>query len=158
MPAIEQPVITHSLRGMVYTEIEVQGPKEDLHSGFWGGATHNTHNPALALVEILSKLYNPDNTITVPSFYDDVVDLTKENREMIAKAGLTDNQFKDATGVPAVWGDKKYTIRETPLRSADLGNKWHVEWIHGALWDGSARKIWPRRRRCSLSSAKCGAT
>ena len=47
MRVIEEPAITHSLRGMTYIEIEVQGPKEDLHSGFFGGATHN---PALALV------------------------------------------------------------------------------------------------------------
>ncbi|EEF57305.1 dipeptidase [Pedosphaera parvula] len=109
MRAIEEPAIAHSLRGMTYIELEVQGPKEDLHSGFWGGATHN---PALALVEILSKLYKPDNTIAVPGFYDDVVPLTAKEREMISKAALTEKQFKEATGVPAVWGDKKYTIRE----------------------------------------------
>ena len=44
---IDEPAITHSLRGMTYIEIHVQGPSEDLHSGFWGGATHN---PALAPV------------------------------------------------------------------------------------------------------------
>ena len=60
MRVIEEPAISHSLRGMTYIELEIQGPKEDLHSGFWGGATHN---PALALVEILSKLFKPDNTI-----------------------------------------------------------------------------------------------
>ena len=109
MRVIEEPVIAHSLRGMAYIEIEIQGPKEDLHSGFWGGATHN---PALALVEILSKLYKRDNTIAIPGFYDDVIPLTAKERAMIAKAGLTENQFKDATGVPAIWGDKKFTIRE----------------------------------------------
>ncbi len=74
MRSIEEPAITHSLRGMTYIEIEVEGPKEDLHSGLWGGAAHN---PALALVEILGKLYNPDHTIAVPGFYDDVVPLTR---------------------------------------------------------------------------------
>ena len=77
MRTIEQPVILHSLRGMVYAEIEVQGPTDDLHSGFWGGATHN---PALALVEILGKLYNGDHTIAIPGFYDDIVPLTDEER------------------------------------------------------------------------------
>jgi acetylornithine deacetylase/succinyl-diaminopimelate desuccinylase-like protein len=109
MHTIQEPAIAHSLRGMTYTEIEVQGPKEDLHSGFWGGAAHN---PALALADILSKLYNRDNTIAVPGFYDDVVPLTPKERAMIAKAALTETQFKKATGVPATWGDKKYTIRE----------------------------------------------
>src|SRR5262245_15417088 len=109
MRVSEEPAIAHSLRGMTYIEIEVEGPREDLHSGFWGGAAHN---PALALVEILSKLYKPDNTIAVPGFYDDVVPLTSQERAMIAKASLTEAQFKEATGVPATWGDKKYTIRE----------------------------------------------
>ena len=80
MRIVEEPAITHSLRGMTYIQVEVQGPKEDLHSGFWGGAVHN---PALALVEILGKLYNPDNTIAVPGFYDDVAALTPEERQMI---------------------------------------------------------------------------
>ena len=60
----------HSLRGMTYIEVEVEGPHDDLHSGFYGGAVHN---PALALVEILAQLHNPDHSIAVPGFYDDVV-------------------------------------------------------------------------------------
>ena len=86
MRVVEEPAITHSLRGMAYLEVWVKGPKEDLHSGFWGGATYN---PALALAEILSKLYNPDNTIAVPGFYDDVVPLNDAEREMIARNDLT---------------------------------------------------------------------
>lgn len=109
MSSIQEPAVSHSLRGMTYIELEIQGPKVDLHSGFWGGATHN---PALALVEIISKLYKPDNTIAVPGFYKDVVPLTSKDRGMIAKSGLTEKQFKDATGVPGAWGDKKFTIRE----------------------------------------------
>jgi len=109
MSAIDEPAVSHSLRGMTYIELEVQGPKEDLHSGFWGGAAHN---PALALAQMLSKLFKPDNTIAVPGFYDDVVPLTAKERAMIAKASLTEKQFKNATGVPATWGDRKYTIRE----------------------------------------------
>ena len=73
MRVIEEPAVMHSLRGMTYIEIAVDGPRDDLHSGLWGGAAHN---PVLALVEIIGKLYNPDNTIAVPGFYDDVVPLT----------------------------------------------------------------------------------
>lgn len=109
MRRIEEPAITQSLRGMTYIEIEVVGPREDLHSGFWGGATHN---PALALVEILGKMFHADNSIAVPGFYDDVAPLSDEERKMIAKTDLTEAQFKEATGVPAVWGDKKFSIKE----------------------------------------------
>ena len=109
MSAIERPAVMHSLRGMTYIEIEVFGPKEDLHSGLWGGATHN---PAVALVDILAKLYSPDNTIAVPGFYDDVVPLTAAEREMVAKTDVSEEEFKAATGVPAIWGDANFTIRE----------------------------------------------
>ena len=149
MRTIEEPAVTHSLRGMTYIQVEVEGPKDDLHSGFWGGAAHN---PALALVEILSKLYNPDNTIAVPGFYDDVVPLTKEERAMIAKTALTDEQFKQATGVPAVWGDKKFTIRERVSARPTLD-------ING-LWSGYSgpgpKTIIPAKAGAKLSSRLVG--
>lgn len=149
MRAIKEPAITHSLRGMTYIQLEVHGPKDDLHSGFWGGAAHN---PALALVEIISKLYKPDNTIAVPGFYDDVVSLTKEEREMIAKTSLTEEQFKEATGVPAVWGDKNYTIRERVSARPTLE-------ING-LWSGYSgpgpKTIVPAKAGAKLSSRLVG--
>lgn len=109
MTAIEEPAITHSLRGMTYMELEVSGPREDLHSGFYGGGVHN---PANALAEILASLYNEDNTIAVEGFYDDVVELTDEEREMIARTDISQDQLRDATGTPAEWGDKRFTIKE----------------------------------------------
>jgi acetylornithine deacetylase/succinyl-diaminopimelate desuccinylase-like protein len=123
MPRIDRPAITHSLRGMTYIQIEVQGPTDDLHSGFWGGATHN---PALALVEILGQLYRADQTIAVPGFYDDVAHLTPADREMIAKSELTEEQFKSVTGVPATWGDKRYTLRErvSARPTLDINGMW----------------------------------
>ncbi|MGA8741489.1 MAG: dipeptidase [Terracidiphilus sp.] len=145
MRTMNEPAVTHSLRGMTYLQIEIQGPKDDLHSGFWGGATHN---PALALVEILGKLYNPDNTVAVPGFYDDVVQLTAQEREMIAKNPLTEQQFKDATGVPATWGDSKYTIRERVSARPTLE-------ING-LWSGYSgpgpKTIIPAKAGAKLSS------
>ncbi|MEZ4613232.1 MAG: peptidase dimerization domain-containing protein, partial [Caldilineaceae bacterium] len=123
MARIDAPAITHSLRGMTYMEVEVRGPREDLHSGFWGGATHN---PALALVEILGKLYNEDGTIAVPGFYDDVVALTDDERAMIAKNPLSEEQFKAATGVPALWGDEQFTVRErvSARPTLDINGMW----------------------------------
>jgi acetylornithine deacetylase/succinyl-diaminopimelate desuccinylase-like protein len=149
MRVIEEPAITHSLRGMTYIEIEVEGPRDDLHSGFFGGATHN---PALALVEILAKLYNPDNTIAVPGFYDDVVPLTPEEREMIEKTALTEDQFKEATGVPAVWGDRQFTIKERVSARPTLD-------ING-MWSGYSgpgpKTIIPARAGAKLSSRLVG--
>jgi acetylornithine deacetylase/succinyl-diaminopimelate desuccinylase-like protein len=145
MPRIEAPAVTHSLRGMTYIEVEVEGPKEDLHSGLWGGAAHN---PALALVEMLGKLYAPDNTIAVPGFYDDVVELTQEERAMIAKTDLSEAQYKDVTGVPAVWGDKRFTIRErlSARPTLDINGLW-------SGWSGPGPKtIIPQKAGAKLSS------
>ncbi|NWF82070.1 MAG: dipeptidase [Chloroflexi bacterium] len=145
MPSIDAPAITHSLRGMTYIEVEVHGPKEDLHSGFFGGAVHN---PALALVEILGGLYNPDHTIAVPGFYDDVVPLTAEERAMIARTELSEAQLKQSTGVPAVWGDASYTLRERVAArpTLDINGLW-------SGWSGPGPKtIIPAKAGAKLSS------
>ena len=149
MRSIDEPAILHSLRGMTYAEIEVHGPSDDLHSGLWGGAVHN---PALALVEILGKLYNPDNTIAIPGFYDDVVPLTPEEREMIAKTDLTEAQYKQSTGVPAIWGDASYNIREriSARPTLDINGLW-------SGWSGPGPKtIVPARAGCKISSRLVG--
>ena len=109
MPTIEEPSILHSLRGMTYFEIHVDGPTDDLHSGFWGGAVHN---PALALVEIISTLLNPDHSIAVPGFYDDVVPLTDAERAEVAKTAISEEQALGNTGAPAIWGEAAYSIKE----------------------------------------------
>lgn len=145
MRIIEEPAITHSLRGMTYLEVEVTGPREDLHSGFFGGAVHN---PAVALVDILASLYNADGTIAVPGFYDDVAALSDDERAMIAKTDLSEEQLMDATGAPAVWGDERYTIRERVSARPTLD-------ING-LWSGYAgpgpKTIIPASAGAKLSS------
>ena len=145
MRSIEEPAVTHSLRGMTYIQLELQGPKDDLHSGFFGGAIHN---PALALVEILSKLYKSDNTIAVPGFYDDVVALSDEDRKMIAKTDFTEEQIKEVTGAPRAWGDSRYTIRERVSARPTLD-------ING-LWSGYSgpgpKTIIPSKAGAKLSS------
>ncbi|HYO88563.1 MAG TPA: dipeptidase [Candidatus Limnocylindrales bacterium] len=149
MRTIDEPAILHSLRGMTYIEVEVHGPSDDLHSGLWGGAAHN---PALALVEILGKLYNPDHTIAVPGFYDDVMPLTDEERAMIARTDLSEAQYKQSTGVPAVWGDANYTIREriSARPTLDINGMW-------SGWTGPGPKtIIPSKAGAKLSSRLVG--
>ncbi len=149
MRTIEEPAITYSLRGMVYIEVEVQGPSRDLHSGLWGGAVHN---PALALVEILSRLHNPDHTIAVPGFYDDVVPLTPEERALIAQTELTEEQFRQMTGVSALWGDANYNIREriTARPTLEINGLW-------SGWTGPGPKtIIPARAGAKISARLVG--
>lgn len=123
MRTIDEPVILYSLRGMTYIEIHVSGPRDDLHSGFWGGAVHN---PAIALSQIVASFFNADGTIAVAGFYDDVVPLGDEEREMLNRHPGSDEQSMEATGVPAMWGDPRYTILErTSARpTLDVNGLW----------------------------------
>ncbi len=105
----DTPAITYSLRGLTYMQIDVQGPARDLHSGVYGGVVHN---PALALAQIISKLHNPDNSVAVPGFYDDVLPLTPAEREELSKTELTETKLREETGVPAAWGEAGYSLRE----------------------------------------------
>jgi acetylornithine deacetylase/succinyl-diaminopimelate desuccinylase-like protein len=134
---------------MTYIEVEVRGPFDDLHSGFWGGAVHN---PALALVEILSKLHNPDHSIAVPGFYDDVVPLTADERAEIAKTAISEEQSKQSTGVPAIWGEAAYSIRERVAARPTLE-------INGLLsgWTGPGPKtIIPAKAMAKISCRLVG--
>jgi acetylornithine deacetylase/succinyl-diaminopimelate desuccinylase-like protein len=149
MRTIDEPAILHSLRGMTCVEIAVQGPAEDLHSGFWGGAVHN---PALVLVEILSKLHNPDRSVAVPGFYDDVVPLTAEERAEIVRTDLTEDQLRRSTGARAAWGEPSYSIRERISARPTLE-------INGLLsgWTGpGARTIIPARATAKISCRLVG--
>ena len=149
MRSIDEPAILHSLRGMTYIEVDVFGPKDDLHSGLWGGAVHN---PAIALSQILAKLFNDDNTIAVPGFYDDVVPLTAEERAMIAKTDLSEAQYVASTGVPAVWGDAAFNIREriSARPTLDVNGLW-------SGWSGPGPKtIVPAKAGCKLSCRLVG--
>jgi acetylornithine deacetylase/succinyl-diaminopimelate desuccinylase-like protein len=109
MRSIDEPAITYSLRGMTYIEVTVTGPNDDLHSGFYGGAVHN---PALALAQMLAKMFDENNRIAVPGFYDDVVPISDREREEIAKSEMSEQEIMDATGVSQVWGEEAFTIRE----------------------------------------------
>ncbi|MFN8531831.1 MAG: dipeptidase [Anaerolineae bacterium] len=109
MQEIDQPAIITSVRGLTYMEIHVWGPSHDLHSGGYGGAVHN---PALALVEILSKMHNSDHSIAVPGFYDDVIALTPADREALARTEIDDNKIRQETGVVNLWGEVGYNNRE----------------------------------------------
>jgi len=79
---LDMPSLVVGLRGITYTEIEVHGPAQDLHSGSYGGVVHN---PVQALTEILSAMHTPEGRIAIPGFYDRVRELSAEERAELAK-------------------------------------------------------------------------
>jgi acetylornithine deacetylase/succinyl-diaminopimelate desuccinylase-like protein len=107
--APDQPAIVYALRGLTYMELHVQGPSKDLHSGGFGGGVHN---PAQAIAEIIAQLHNPDGSIAVPGFYDDVLTLTPEEREEMKKTDWSNEKWIENTGVTQPWGEPDYTLRE----------------------------------------------
>jgi succinyl-diaminopimelate desuccinylase len=103
------PAITYGLRGIAYFELRLRGPKQDLHSGTFGGAVTN---PAGALVALLAALKDKDGRIQVPGFYDDVAPLTDRERAEYRALPATEAAFLQSVGVNGAWGEKGYTATE----------------------------------------------
>ena len=105
----DTPSITTGLRGLSYVEVEVTGPNRDLHSGIYGGAVAN---PINILTKMIASLHDENNHITIPGFYDKVEDLSKEEREAMARAPFSLDAYKKALDIDAVYGEKGYTTNE----------------------------------------------
>ncbi|MBO4665505.1 MAG: dipeptidase [Paludibacteraceae bacterium] len=105
----DTPSITTGLRGLAYWEIEVDGPNRDLHSGHFGGAVKN---PVNALCEMLSKIVDDNGRITIPGFYDDVLPIPADERKMIAQIPFSEEAYKAAIDVDAVFGEEGYSTLE----------------------------------------------
>lgn len=109
MVSEETPSLTTGLRGLAYWEIEITGPNRDLHSGHFGGAVGN---PINELCKLIAQVQDDKGHIRIPGFYDDVVDLTPEEREMIASVPFDLEQYRKAIDVDAVWGEEGYSTLE----------------------------------------------
>lgn len=117
------PSINCGMRGLAYVEVEVTGPDKDLHSGHYGGAVHN---PINALCEMIASLIDEKGHVTVKGFYDDVVELSKEDRAMLAKAPFDIEEFKHSLDIKEVKGEQGYSTQErTGIRPClDVNGIW----------------------------------
>ena len=109
MMGVDMPTITYGLRGLAYMEINVWGPKADLHSGLYGGAVHN---PAQVLTELVAKMHDEKGRITLPGFYDSVRPITEQERADFTRLPNNDQHYLEETGVPALWGEEGYISAE----------------------------------------------
>ena len=123
MIAQDIPSVTVGLRGLAYMEVELTGPNRDLHSGIFGGAVAN---PANMLTKIIAQLTDENNRITIPGFYDDVIELTTEERADLARAPFDLTKYKEALNLVDICGEKGYTTTErTGIRpSLDVNGIW----------------------------------
>jgi acetylornithine deacetylase/succinyl-diaminopimelate desuccinylase-like protein len=103
------PSITKGLRGLAYMEIRVRGPRSDLHSGSYGGAVVN---PANALAQIVARLHDDQGRVTIPGFYDDVMDLPEAERETIASLPFTEEGLRSEVGSLELGGEEGFGALE----------------------------------------------
>ncbi|MBK0404478.1 dipeptidase [Adhaeribacter sp. BT258] len=121
--ANDTPSITSGLRGLSYLEVEVTGPNRDLHSGLYGGAVAN---PINILCKMIASLHDDNNHITIPGFYDNVDELSAEERAEMAKAPFDLEKYKKALDLGDIHGETGYsTLERTSIRpTLDVNGIW----------------------------------
>ena len=103
------PSINCGMRGLSYLEVKVVGPNKDLHSGHYGGAVAN---PITVLCEMIATLHDEDGRVAVPGFYDKVVELSRKDRKMLARAPFDLKEYKEFLDIKDIRGEKGYTTLE----------------------------------------------
>ena len=138
------PSINCGMRGLAYLEVKVTGPNKDLHSGHYGGAVAN---PINVLCDMISSLIDADGRITVPGFYDKVVELTPDERKMLARAPFDIDEYKAFLDINEVKGEKGYTTLErTGIRpSLDVCGIW------GGYTGQGAKTVLPSEAHAKIS-------
>ncbi|HOG25626.1 MAG TPA: dipeptidase [Bacteroidales bacterium] len=127
----EVPSINTGMRGLAYMEVKVTGPDKDLHSGHYGGAIAN---PINALCGMIARLIDDKGRITIKGFYDDVVELSPQDRALLARAPFDTEQYKKSIGIKEVTGEEGYTTLErTGIRPClDVNGIWGGYTAEGA--------------------------
>jgi len=138
------PSITTGLRGLAYVEVEVTGPNRDLHSGLFGGAVAN---PANILAKMIASLHDENNRVTIPGFYDDVLEVSPEERADMARAPFNLDDYKKALDIDDIHGEAGYTTMErTGIRpTLDVNGIWG-----GYIGEG-AKTVLPSKAYAKIS-------
>jgi len=138
------PAITIALRGMTYVQIDVTGTAVDLHSGGYGGAVEN---PANALARIITGLKDEHGRILIPGFYDDVVELTADERRRLHELPFDELEYLERLGLPALHGEDGYTTleRRGARPTLDVNGLW------GGFQGEGAKTIIPAHAHAKVS-------
>jgi len=144
MIANDVPSIDTGLRGLSYVEVEVTGPKIDLHSGTFGGAVAN---PINVLCSMISSLHDENRQITIPGFYDKVDVVSDADREAMSKTPFSLDEFKNELAVDDVMGESGYsTIERTGIRpTLDVNGIW------GGYTGEGAKTVLPSKAYAKIS-------
>jgi acetylornithine deacetylase/succinyl-diaminopimelate desuccinylase-like protein len=138
------PTITLGLRGIAYMEIEVTGPNRDLHSGTFGGAVAN---PINILAEIITKMMDRNGRISIPGFYDDVIKLTKKERERFKVLKFSEKNYAKEINVKELKGEKGYSTVERMWARPTLD----CNGIIGGFTEAGAKTVLPSKVMAKIS-------
>ncbi|MCU0388948.1 MAG: dipeptidase, partial [Chitinophagaceae bacterium] len=144
MISLDTPSIDVGVRGLTYIEVEVTGPNRDLHSGVYGGAVAN---PLTILSKMIASLHDENNHITIPGFYDDVVEISAAERAKMAEAPFDQDEFNKDLGIAVEWGEKGYTTNErTGIRpTLEVNGMW------GGYTGEGAKTVLPAKAFAKIS-------
>ena len=145
MISMETPSIDTGVRGLRYIEVEVTGPNRDLHSGVYGGAVAN---PATILARMIASCHDEQHHITIPGFYDDVLESSDAERALMAAAPFDENEYKKDLGIDAVYGEQGYSTNErTGIRPTI-----EVNGIWGGYTGEGAKTVLPSKATAKISA------
>lgn len=144
MISMENPSIDIGVRGLSYIEVEVTGPNRDLHSGVYGGAVAN---PITMLSKMIASCHDENNHITIPGFYDDVVESTDTERAKMAEAPFDATEYAKDLGVQTLWGEKGYSSNERTGIRPTL----EVNGIWGGYTGEGAKTVLPSKAFAKIS-------
>lgn len=144
MISMENPSIDIGVRGLSYIEVEVTGPNRDLHSGVYGGAVAN---PITMLSKMIASCHDENNHITIPGFYDDVVESSDIERAKMAEAPFDATEYAKDLGVQTLWGEKGYSSNERTGIRPTL----EVNGIWGGYTGEGAKTVLPSKAFAKIS-------
>jgi len=144
MLSMQTPSMDVGVRGLSYIEVEVTGANRDLHSGVYGGAVAN---PITILAQMIASLHDENNHVTIPHFYDDVVEISAAERAELAKAPFNENEYKKELGIQELWGEKGFTTNERTGIRPTL----EVNGIWGGYTGEGSKTVLPSKATAKIS-------
>ncbi len=140
----DTPAITYGTKGLIYKEIEIRGPKQDLHSGSFGGTVPN---PGDVMCRIIGSLHDADQRVNVPGFYDDVKEISEQERKALLALPFDEAKYLKTLGSPALLGEKGYTTQERKWTRPTLD----VNGLFGGFIGEGASTIIPHKMGAKVS-------
>ena len=145
MISMDTPSIDTGVRGLSYIEVEVTGPNRDLHSGVYGGAVAN---PATVLAKMIASCHDEHNHITIPGFYDDVLEASSAERALLGNAPFDEKAYTEDLGIQAVYGEKGYSTNERTGIRPTL----EVNGIWGGYTGEGSKTVLPSKATAKISA------